>query len=169
MLRRYAAQLAAPALNDGQTGTPTNGQRVRASCGARGARGQAAAGFPAVFGTGLPALERALKRGWSPNDAAVYALLRLMAQVEDTNVIIRSTPERAARLRAQAAALLGRCDGVAAWMRAAAELDAQLIAENISPGGCADLLAASLFLHFCREDGFLAPAGHTAVQLRLDG
>ena len=28
------------------------------------------------------------------------------------------------------------------------QLDQQYIAENLSPGGCADLLAATFFLHF---------------------
>ncbi|MEA4934098.1 MAG: triphosphoribosyl-dephospho-CoA synthase [Lawsonibacter sp.] len=32
---------------------------------------------------------------------------------------------------------------------AAAELDRAMIARNLSPGGCADLLAITFFLYFC--------------------
>ena len=49
-------------------------------------------------------------------------------------------PGRAARKRALSAA--------GAPIDTLDDLDQQYIAENLSPGGCADLLALSLLLHF---------------------
>jgi triphosphoribosyl-dephospho-CoA synthetase len=62
--------------------------------------------------------------------------------VEDTNLYSRGGEEGAAWAKEQAKALLPNptIDAVEA-------LDDAFIEKNLSPGGCADLLAATLFLH----------------------
>lgn len=111
--------------------------------GPKGARGEAASGFASVRQYGLPALEARLAAGDSLNDAGVYTLVALVASVLDANVARRADEARARSLIVEAQALMRAYD-----MEKVRMLDAQLIAENISPGGCADLLAVTLFLHF---------------------
>lgn len=119
----------------------TPGEALFLKKGLTGIRGQAAAGFPAIREISLPAFTRALAQGKSQNDAAVIALIHLIAQVEDTNLYHRGGSEGAAFAKAAAKALLPSPE-----MGDVEMLDAQFIARNLSPGGCADLLAATLFL-----------------------
>ena len=107
---------------------------------ASGARGEVLRGFASVRRHGLPALREKLVAGMSLNDAGVYALLSLMANVVDTNIIRRSDTARAHRLMAEAQAVLDDFS-----LEAAKGLDDRLIAAHISPGGCADLLAVTFF------------------------
>lgn len=122
----------------------TNGERCYRAYGSDGVRGEAARGFPSVTALGLPSLRRALADGRSINDAAALALLALIGGVEDTNMIHRGGYEAARARREEARAL----SAAGAPIDTLDDLDRQYIAENLSPGGCADLLALSLLLHF---------------------
>jgi triphosphoribosyl-dephospho-CoA synthase len=125
----------------------SHGAIVARRYSAGGARAQAARGFPAVFGTALPALrgvETTLPD--DPEAARVQACMSLIATVEDTNLLYRGGPEGLAFARTCAADFLAR-GGVAmiGWRHVAAEMHAAFVARNLSPGGCADLLAMTLF------------------------
>lgn len=122
----------------------TSGERCYLAYGAEGIRGEAARGFPSVMQIGLPALRRALQAGHSINDAAALALLALIGGVEDTNMIHRGGYELAQMRRAEANAL-SAADISTDTLSA---LDRQYIRENLSSGGCADLLTVSLLLLF---------------------
>lgn len=123
------------------------GQRIFVRHGLTGVRGQAEAGFPALLQTGLPTLRQGLAQGLRPNDAGARTLLALLCVAEDTNIIARSGPETLTRLRTELGALLEAGPDEAALRR----LDREFIAQNLSPGGSADLLAATFFLHFLQE------------------
>ena len=129
-----------------ESGSPrTAGEWLYLEYGLRGIRGEAAAGLPAVREVGLPLLETCLARGMSRNDAGAVALLYLIARGEDTNMIKRGGPA----LAGQAVALVReelRRDLFPPPERIR-ELDAFFIRHDLSPGGCADLLAVSYFLH----------------------
>ncbi len=129
-------------------GKPTAGERLYLEHGITGIRGEMAAGLPAVTETGLPVFRAALADGLPLNDALAQALLALMTVAEDTTVVNRHGPAALAAVRREAAAVLA-AGGVrtAAGLLAAAELDRDFIRRNISPGGAADLLAATYFLH----------------------
>jgi triphosphoribosyl-dephospho-CoA synthetase len=131
----------------------TSGQRLYLRHGITGVRGQAEAGFPLVRDVGLPALEAALHRGLSMNDACLAALTALMSENTDTNVISRSSTARLQQLRSEASLLLS--SEPFPDVDRLLELDRELIRENISPGGSADLLALCCFLHFLKEEEHL--------------
>ena len=120
------------------------GERLYLEFGHRGARGELADGLPAVTETALPALEAALAAGKSRNDAGVYALLRLIARGEDTNMFKRGGRTLAQSTAAEIRSALER----EAWpeLSAVEEWDQRFIRQNLSPGGSADLLAVSWFL-----------------------
>jgi triphosphoribosyl-dephospho-CoA synthase len=126
---------------------PSNGARVCREFGVAGARGEASAGFPHVIGLGLPALEAARRRGAPEDCARLDALLAIMSSLDDTCLLHRGgwRALRAAQSGASRVLALGG-SATAAGMRALIELDAELVRRNASPGGCADLLAACLFL-----------------------
>jgi len=112
-----------------------------------GVRGEAAAGFPTVLTVGLPTLQHWLSQGLSLNDAAAITLVAFLATITDTNMIHRSSVEKAALCKAQARELLSHLtrENYRAQLES---LDAQYIRENLSPGGCADLLALTLMIYF---------------------
>lgn len=127
--------------------TFSNGERVRQQYNVGGARHEAQDGFPHVLCTGLPALHEARARGQDEGTARVDALLAIMASLDDTCVLHRAGhPGREA---AQAGARRVREAGGIATPAGRAAFDAlerSLLALNASPGGAADLLAATLFI-----------------------
>lgn len=120
----------------------THGGRAFASTGATGVRGEAEKGFPAVQTVALPAYRAGIASGLSHNDAAVWTLTCLLSRVEDTNLLARGGLEGARWAQQQADDL--RADFS---IPKAEELDDRFIERNLSPGGCADLLAITLFLY----------------------
>lgn len=123
----------------------TAGQRLYRKYGLTGIRGEAAAGFPSIARISLPVFQRGLDRGLALNDAGLVALLHLIAQVEDTNLYHRGGPEGAAYAAGEASVLLARSPSPT--VQQLEELDDAFILRNLSPGGCADLLAATYFLY----------------------
>ena len=116
---------------------------------ASGIRGEAASGFPTVMNISLPIFKKSLENGYSVNDASVITLLKLIAETQDTNMLHRGGENRAESARKRAAELLLLAPEK---ISAAVEiLDQEFINENLSPGGCADLLAITLFLQFLQE------------------
>lgn len=134
----------------GRGGTATAGQRLFLQYGSTGVRGQAEAGFPGAGQAGLPALEAALAAGADLNDAGAAALLAIIAATEDTNLISRSDRATQQAAAAQAGALLQ--GGPVPDRKAVEALDRAFIAQNLSPGGSADLLALTYFLYFLKEE-----------------
>lgn len=127
---------------------PSHGQLVAARHGVSGARGEALLGFPSVFEIALPALRNALGRGADTRHALLHTLFVLLAATMDTNVLYRGGAEGSQFIREQAEDLLARGSVFQpGWQPRAESLHRQCSAKNLSPGGCADLLAAAHFIH----------------------
>ena len=95
-----------------------------------------------LSGAGFPHVRRAAAVLAAEGPHA--ALLKLLAEVEDTNLLHRGGPEGLRFVREQAADILS---GPAADRAPRLEaLDDACIARNLSPGGSADLLAAAMLL-----------------------
>lgn len=122
----------------------TAGQRLYLEYGLAGIRGEVAAGLPSVKKISLPAYQNGLRAGLCSNDAGAIALLHLIAEVKDTNLYHRGGAE-GAEFAATAARKLLTESGFPSLEQIEA-LDDAFIAENLSPGGCADLLAVTYFL-----------------------
>ncbi len=121
----------------------TAGEKLYIEMKIKGIRGQAASGFPDVKNIALPTFKKALSEGKNKNDAAIICLLNLIANVEDTNLYKRGGKEGAEFAKKSAQSLLkeGICK------EKLIEMDREFIRRNLSPGGSADLLALTLFLH----------------------
>lgn len=141
------------------------GDRLFLATGLRGARGEAADGFPSVLRIALPALD-AEEMG-NPAEvvgnsvtadgnsvmpdaeelSGAYALLRLAVEMDDTTLIRRGGLSRAEAAKREIRALLD--SGIT--REKVETLDDQFIRENLTLGGCADLLACAYFLRAVRE------------------
>ena len=127
----------------------TVGQTLYARYGITGIRGQAEAGFPAVKDVGLPILRQGLKKGLSLNDAGCAALLHLICSTDDTNLIHRGGREQQLAICQRLKTMLAETPfPVLAEIEA---LDKEFIQKDLSPGGSADLLALTFYLHFIAE------------------
>lgn len=140
---------AALAGQDG--GALTAGQRAYLNHGQTGIRGELAQGMPGVAEVALPAFRRALEAGYDRSDAGAAALICLIARGTDTNMIARGGAEKAKAAAEKAAALVR--DGRLPTMKEIEALDDEFIRDNLSPGGCADLLAATYFLYDWAQEG----------------
>jgi triphosphoribosyl-dephospho-CoA synthase len=130
----------------------SHGARVCRRYGVRGARGEAVAGFPHVVEVGLPAMWAARAKGADETCARLDALVAIMATLDDTCLLHRGgKPALEAAQRGARDTLMAGGSSSAAGRRALLRLDAELVERNASPGGCADLLAACIFLDSGRQ------------------
>lgn len=127
---------------DFRKGGDTVGYKLYAQNGTRGIRGEVAEGLPSVANLGLPAYRACRERGMDKNAAGIHTLLTLIANVVDTNMLNRGGFEGAQAGAEKCAALLAS-EYTLARVEA---LDDWFVERNLSPGGCADLLAAVYFI-----------------------
>lgn len=127
--------------------TGNKGETARLRYHVGGASGQAQADFPHVTEVGLPALRKARLEGHTETGARLQALLAIVAELDDTCVLARGGPAALAQVQAGASAVLA-AGGLAtgAGRAALTRLEQTMLALNVSPGGAADLLAATLLL-----------------------
>ncbi|MGY3641251.1 triphosphoribosyl-dephospho-CoA synthase [Pseudomonas sp. PK-RTE-24] len=153
-----AARLAL--LDDRYAPTPlSHGAQVAQRYGARGAREEAQLGFPSVLQRGLPQLHKSRANGHGEQNARLDALLAIMTELADTCVLYRAGEPGLHAMQAGAQAVLDAGGSASlSGRRRLHELDQQLIALNASPGGAADLLAATLLLDRIERDGIVQGA-----------
>jgi len=123
----------------------THGDIVRIQYGAAGARGEATNNFPHVIECGLPTLRRQRGRGLSEEVSRLDALLSIMSRLDDTCVLYRGGVEALNLVKSGAQAVV-RAGSSVYGREQMRKLERELIAKHISPGGSADLLAATIFL-----------------------
>jgi triphosphoribosyl-dephospho-CoA synthase len=125
----------------------SHGMEVAKRYGTRGARGEAQAAFPSVFEVALPALREARGRGVDIRRARIAAFFALLESVEDTNILYRAGSAGLEYVRSSARRFraAGGADAADAFARAEA-IHSDFVVRRLSPGGCADLLAATLFV-----------------------
>ena len=105
-----------------------------------GALDLAKAGYTQLFDNWLPAYSNYLAEDAST--APHKLLLLIMSQLDDTNVIHRVGFEQAQLVKSEAQALLDNYSE-----QAMEQMNRDYIARNISPGGSADMVALTIFIH----------------------
>lgn len=122
----------------------TAGEEQYASYGIGGIRREAALGYPSVRALAWPKFRGQMLQHGQWELAGVRALMVLISQVTDTNIIHRSDLKVQEQVHHEVQEQLRDGDldqaQVLAW-------DRRFIEWNISPGGCADLLALTYFLY----------------------
>lgn len=119
-----------------------------------GARAEAKSGFESVKKWALPMLQKCLEKEYSWNDSCVFAQVSLIANIKDRNVIARGGEKKGEIMRIKAQKTLenmqktGKNEAIFCMKK----LDDEYIAKNLSPGGAADLLAITIFLHYIAKE-----------------
>ena len=125
----------------------SHGDMVARRYGVAGARGEALSGFPHVVDVGLPALRRKRRSGASEQVARLDTLLSIMASLDDTCLLYRGgVVALAAAKKGAAAVAAAGGTGTRLGCEELYRLDRRLMDLQVSPGGSADLLAATLLL-----------------------
>jgi triphosphoribosyl-dephospho-CoA synthase len=125
----------------------THGLVMMRTYGAGGARSEAQAGFPNVVKVGLPHLRNRRLAGAPETSCRLDTLLAIMCGLDDTCLLYRGGLQALATSKtgAQAVIALGGTDNPRGMARLF-QLDRDLLQLGASPGGSADLLAATIFL-----------------------
>jgi triphosphoribosyl-dephospho-CoA synthase len=131
----------------------SHGQQAAHRYQASGAREEAAMGFPSIFELALPRLQKTLNEGRDFSCAQLDALYALIAHISDTNLYHRGGEQGIQFARHSALEFLAK-GGTAQtqWVAAALVCHQQFVARRLSPGGAADLLAATCFVHWCTAE-----------------
>ena len=125
-----------------------NGTRVALVHAVGGARAEAATGLPSVFDIGLPALRRTLDAGRGWECACIDAFFTLLATVDDTTLYHRGGSAGAALARSHGQRFMEAGGTVnPGWRRMALASHRLFVERRLSPGGVADLLAATCLVH----------------------
>lgn len=126
----------------------TAGESLYINYGLEGIRGEVVRGLPSVTDYGLPTLISELRKGLSLNDAAVNTIIYLMTVVEDTNVVWRCGLKGLDYMNTYAEKVI-KLGGMSTieGREAIQQMNKDFIEKNISPGGCADLLATTIMLY----------------------
>lgn len=129
----------------------THGETTFEKYGMQGAgvRYEAQNGLPIVFQQGLPFLEKHLKAlsvidREAFDDVLRSTLLKIMSQLNDSNVLYRKGPEVATQLKDLSELAFED-------QKHYKNLNEFCLKEHISPGGSADILALSLFFYFVKQ------------------
>ena len=137
-----------PLLDGRKKSGLTNGERLFIEHGITGVRGEAERGFPSVTERALPVYRAALAKGAEWNDAGLAALLSLMLCCEDSNVMHRAGYGYwQGQYRQQVEQASRRFDPLKKNYGPLEELEKSFIPRRVSPGGAADLLSCTYFLH----------------------
>ncbi|NHJ04854.1 MAG: triphosphoribosyl-dephospho-CoA synthase CitG [Candidatus Heimdallarchaeota archaeon] len=130
----------------------TAGEWIFLDIGVTGIRGEAEKGFPNADAA-YQVINKAIASGIPLEKSMIMALLFLMTRVDDTNILSRHGSEALTWVKQEANKLV-LCENTYSdeWLEKVHELDKQFIEQNISPGGCADLLAVALMLYFLAND-----------------
>lgn len=131
----------------------SNGEKLYIEKGFKGIRGEVEMGLPVVINHGIPAYEDALKSGLEIKKALCHSLVSIMTAVEDTTVLNRCGLDGLCYMRscAKKAIELGGMK-TKQGEEYITDLDSEFIKRKISPGGAADLLAATVMIYKLEDD-----------------
>lgn len=126
----------------------SNGSIVNQTYRVSGAVEEVTSGYKSVYKFALPVYRSVIKNTGSARLARIQSFFTLMAKVVDTNILHRGGLSGLQSSQNLANAFL-ELGGIYArdWENSAVQIHNELIKLNISPGGCADLLGACIFIN----------------------
>lgn len=116
----------------------THGKKVIEKHNIKGALSSAIDGYPLLFDEWLPFF----RNHRNEEHSLIKLLLFIMTKLDDTNIYYRKGEEVFARVKQQAKEVLDNFS-----IDKVQQLNTEFIKENISPGGAADMLSLTLFIH----------------------
>lgn len=126
----------------------THGEKLFKEHGIRGIRGEVEDGLPSVKNISYPRFVKAMEQGLGLNKAMIDSLIHLIEKVEDTTVLSRVGMNGLMKAQEGAREAINKGSVYTSEGKAYIEkLDKYFIENNISPGGCADLLAVTVAIY----------------------
>ncbi|TKJ90598.1 triphosphoribosyl-dephospho-CoA synthase MdcB [Paenibacillus sp. CFBP13512] len=127
--------------------TASHGTQVKHQYGTGGAKDEAQHGFPHVINVGLPALQQARAQGIDELYARLDSLLTIISVLPDTCLLYRGGQQALEQTQKRATVILsqGGTSTTKGW-QALLAFDQWMVKHHFSPGGSADLLAATLYI-----------------------
>lgn len=122
----------------------THGSKAKANNKLKGALDNAREGYPQLFKAWLPFYLDRLAEG--DRYALHKTLLRIMCDLDDTNIVYRTSMETMQEVQAEARRMLERIHETTHFEAALQAMNTDYIRRNISPGGSADMLSLVVFL-----------------------
>ena len=122
----------------------THGSKAKANNKLKGALDNAREGYPQLFKAWLPFYLDCLAEG--DGYALHKTLLRIMCDLDDTNIVYRTSMETMQEVQAEARRMLEHIPETTHFEAALQVMNTDYIRRNISPGGSADMLSLVVFL-----------------------
>lgn len=122
----------------------THGSKAKANNILKGALDNAREGYTQLFKAWLPFyIDRIAEGG---NYALHKTLLRIMCDLDDTNIVYRTSMETMQEVKTEARQMLDTSRNIVNFEAALQAMNTDYIHRNISPGGSADMLSLVVFL-----------------------
>lgn len=128
----------------------THGEKLYIRHGIVGVRGVVKNGLDIIFNGSIKIFENSLISGEHINHAMIRTLLFLMSNLEDTTILHRHDIEILNFVKLKAKNLHLKFEKTSVNIKLLTEIENEFIKKKISPGGAADLLAITMFLHFIK-------------------
>ena len=122
----------------------THGSKAKANNILKGALDNAREGYTQLFKAWLPFYIDCIAEG--DNYALHKTLLRIMCDIDDTNIVYRTSMETMQEVKAEARQMLDTSRNIVNFEAALQAMNTDYIHRNISPGGSADMLSLVVFL-----------------------
>ena len=122
----------------------THGSKAKANNILKGALDNAREGYTQLFKAWLPFYIDRIAEG--DNYALHKTLLRIMCDLDDTNIVYRTSIETMKEVKTEAKQMLDTSRNIVNFEAALQAMNTDYIHRNISPGGSADMLSLVVFL-----------------------
>lgn len=122
----------------------THGSKAKANNILKGALDNAREGYTQLFKAWLPFYIDRIAEG--DNYALHKTLLRIMCDLDDTNIVYRTSMETMQEVKTEARQMLDTSRNIVNFEAALLAMNTDYIHRNISPGGSADMLSLVVFL-----------------------
>lgn len=122
----------------------THGSKAKANNILKGALDNAREGYTQLFKVWLPFYIDRIAEG--DNYALHKTLLRIMCDLDDTNIVYRTSMETMQEVKTEARQMLDTSRNIVNFEAALQAMNTDYIHRNISPGGSADMLSLVVFL-----------------------
>lgn len=122
----------------------THGSKAKANNILKGSLDNAREGYTQLFNAWLPFYIDRIAEG--DNYALHKTLLRIMCDLDDTNIVYRTSMETMQEVKTEARQMLDTSRNIVNFEAALQAMNTDYIHRNISPGGSADMLSLVVFL-----------------------
>ncbi|WP_320046105.1 triphosphoribosyl-dephospho-CoA synthase CitG [uncultured Ilyobacter sp.] len=130
----------------------THGERVFLEYGITGIRGEVESGIPVIFDYALPAYDDVEFSNAGDNERLLHTLITIMAHCDDTTILHRHDIDTLKEVQDICKNILKKGSLLNKELLIEIdELDKKFSQKRISPGGCADLLAVTVFLSLIKR------------------